>query len=114
MQLSKHHWIGQRQLQAALISLAICSLTVNLATRFWTSNSSQFATVKSVNSPTSEPLRQHLDRDATQWVAPTAPLRLVEPTETEVNLIVVGPLPRTHVFLESLYNRPPPSSEFFL
>ena len=97
-----------------LIVVAICSLTLSLATRFWAPYTSQSPIVKSVDRRPAEPQRQHLDRDAAQWTAPVASFSIIEPSTIEISLAPAEPLLPMHVFSESLYNRPPPSSELFL
>lgn len=109
-----HSAVRRRRWQRALIAIAICSLTLSVATRFWTPLSSQSHIVKSIDRRPGEPKRQHLDRDATRWVAPRDTFSMIEPGAIEIRLPAAGPLLPKHVFTDSLYNRPPPSSEFFL
>ena len=59
-------------------------------------------------------MRQHLDRDATQWVAPTANFSIIDPTAIETRLAPATSLLPKLAFSESLYNRPPPSSDFIV
>ena len=73
MQLLTHCRIGERGWRGALIVIAICSLTLSVATRFWAPFTSQSHIVKSVDRQLSaDPKRQHLDRDAARWLAPGA------------------------------------------
>jgi hypothetical protein len=92
-----------------LILVAICSLTFNLATRFLAPAASQSHAAKSVDRRSAEPVRQHLDRDATQWVAPSANFSIIDPTTIETHLAPARPLLPKLVFSNSLYNRPPPA-----
>ena len=105
--------VGERRWQGLLIVIAVCSLTLSVATRFWTPCTSQ-SLVKSVDRRPAEPKRQHLDRDATRWVAPSGNFVIIEPSTIETRLAPAGDLLPKHVFSESLYNRPPPSSGFLL
>jgi len=114
MQLLIHRGVGKRRWQGALIAVAICSLTLSLATRFWAPLSFQSHVVRSVERRAGEAKRQHLDRDATRWVAPIANFSMIEPGTIETRLAAADPLLPKHVFTDSLYNRPPPSSVFFL
>ncbi len=107
MQLARH--LGAAKWRYALILLAICSLTLSLATRFSVQSSSQSHSTKTVDRRSAEPKQQHLDRDATHWVVSTAYLGFVEPSATGLPLDLVGPpLPRV-LLGNSLYNRPPPA-----
>jgi hypothetical protein len=106
--------IDGRGWRGALIVLAICSLTVSVATRFWASSTSQSQTVNSVAHRSVDPKRQHLNKDACRWVPSSATFSVFAPAEIETRLAPAGPLLPKHVFSDSLYNRPPPSSAFFV
>jgi len=114
MQLLRHLRLGESGWRNALIAAVICSLTFSLATRFCIQVDSQPHTAKSVERRSVEPKRQHLDRDASRWVAPIIAFDIIEPTATEVSLASTEPIFPSHIFSSSLYNRPPPSSEFLL
>ncbi len=87
------------------IGIFIVSLVVSLATRTFPLTSSVRATAR---SGAAQAMRQHMDRDAAQWIAP-APLSsaLCVPTFCLYSPPVRPPLG----FLrdEKLWNRPPPS-----
>jgi len=96
----------------AIIALLICALTVSLATRFCSQVPAQVHTSKSVERRSVEPKRQHLNRDAMRWVASVATSAFLEPVTLYSRVAPAEtPLP-SHVFDESLYNRPPPSELF--
>jgi len=97
-----------------VILLAVCALTASLATRFYVSPDPAAHTFKSVEGHSPQPKRQHLDRDASGWVAPGTDLAFMAltavyavPTLTQTDL----PDP---LFSDSLHNRPPPSTDLFL
>jgi hypothetical protein len=113
MQWLKHRRAGEGRWQKALIVIAICSLTVSVATRFWSPCFSQSHALKSTDRRPVEPKRQHLNRDATQWMAPIASFT-VRTTVVATHLAPAIPLHSTRFFDQSLYNRPPPSSGFFV
>jgi hypothetical protein len=94
------------QWQVFIIILAICGLTVSLATRTFRLNISHEI---SASSGDAHAMRQHMDRDATQWVPP-APLftTLLVPTFYPY-VAPAGPPLASILFDKSLYNRPPPS-----
>ncbi len=63
-----------------------------------------------VQASASEGMRQHMDRDATPWVAPVPSFTFLETASFYPKFAPAGPpLPAT-LFDESLSNRPPPSS----
>ncbi len=114
MQLLSRRSVSERGWRSALIVIGICSLTFSLATRFWVTSDSPSHTVRTVDRRSVEPKRQHLNRDAIRWVAPAADFSIIEPAPIEASLAPAGPPLPKHVFSDSLYNRPPPSSGFFL
>jgi hypothetical protein len=114
MQLLRHRSVSKRGWRGALIVIAICSLTFSLATRFWATSDSPSHTVRTVDRRSVEPKRQHLNRDAIRWAAPAADFSIIEPAPIEAALALAGPPLPKHVFSDSLYNRPPPSSDFLV
>jgi hypothetical protein len=95
-----------------VIAVAICSLTVSLATRFYTPFSSSIHSARAVERRAAQPTRQHLDRDATNWTAPVATFTLLEPVKVLGCVTATESVLPNQVFDESLCNRPPP--ELFL
>jgi hypothetical protein len=94
--------------RGALVVLAICSLTVSLATRY-TVLDSKAPTGKIVKSQSSDAKRQHLVKDALKWTAPVAEFTLLPAVRSCVHA-VSAVFPATNLSSESwLYNRPPPS-----
>jgi hypothetical protein len=114
MDLLMKRSVGGRGWRGMLIVLAICSLTVNVATRFWVPSTSPNHTAKSVEQRSVQPKRQHLNKDAARWVASRADFSIIEPVTIEACLAPAGPSLPQHFLSDSLYNRPPPSSEFLL
>jgi len=108
MQLHRHRSTGERW-QILLIVVAVCSLTLSLATRFWAPAPPSYHLVKSIDGPSVDPKQQHLDRDAAHWVAPGANFSIIEPVTFEIQRTLASPPLPEHTFSDSLYNRPPPS-----
>jgi len=106
--------VSRRGWRAVMIVIAICSLTLTVATRFWTPSTSQSHIVKSVDRRSVDPKRQHLLKEAARWVASSASFGFMAPAFIEARVAPPGPLLPKHVFTDSLYNRPPPSSVLFL
>ena len=94
-----------RRWEVAIVVLAICGLTVSLATRTFRTRSSTGTIVKSV---TQQPVRQHMDSDAAKWIPPVSTLTVLEVPVYYPRFAPAGPpLPRLY-YEESLSNRPPP------
>jgi type II secretory pathway pseudopilin PulG len=109
MPQAKHNR-GLRRLvrwHALLSVLVIAALSVSLATRFCRSSDTVKVHVQANASNSS--LRQHMDRDATQWVAPVTRLIFLETVEFYPRFAPTGPPLPALLFDQSLYNRPPPS-----
>src|ERR1700680_2387915 len=109
----RHRGMGERGWRGVVIVIAICSLTLSVATRFWAPCTSQSHIEKSVHRQSVDPKRQHLNKDAARCVAPSVSFSFITPAIIEARVAPAGPLLPKHVFTDSLYNRPPPSSVFF-
>jgi hypothetical protein len=97
-----------RNWRAMLVLVAICSLSVSLATRYTRLNS-ESGSVKIVKSQSPDVKKQHLVRDALKWTAPTPKFTLVPAVRSHVHVVSAVFL-ATNLSSESwLYNRPPPS-----
>ena len=89
-----------------VILLAICGLTVSLATRTFRLTIPRGVTAQSADS---HAVRQHLNRDAAQW-APSVPLLgILQAPVFYPRVAPAGPPIPGVPFDESLSNRPPPS-----
>ena len=94
--------------RVALICLAICCLTVSLATRFAVGGS-ETSSAATVQAQSSDAQRQNLLSDGLKFTAPAVSFRLFEPPRSFV-YTVSAVFPSTNLWSEScLYNRPPPS-----
>src|SRR5664279_4079639 len=93
----------------ALVLLAICSLTISVATRYTTGSTElQNATNVKAKSEASAGHRQRLLISGLQSTSPTAGFTLFQPPRSSV-LAVSVVVPSTNLSSESwLYNRPPP------
>ena len=97
-----------------VILLAVCALTASLATRFYVPPDPAAHTFKSVEGHSPQPKRQHLDRDASGWVAPGTDFAFMALTAVyAVPTLAETDLPE-QPFSDSLHNRPPPSTDLFL
>jgi len=97
---------------ALIVLVAVCSLTVSLATRYYAPLSIASQTIKSVHTHASaDAKKQRLAKDAIDWAPPlsrTDVLRI--PT---FYAVAIPPIPQIpNLFLQySLYNHPPPFSK---
>jgi hypothetical protein len=98
---------------AVVVLAAVCSLTVSVATRYSSSWDVSAPTVKTVQAHAKpEAKRQRLDKDAANWVPPLVGFDALRSPSSYRQTTPAEP-PTRNVFLEeSLFNRPPPSSEF--
>lgn len=108
--------VGERRWQQMLVFIAVCSLTLSVATRFSTPSSDQSHIVKSVDRRSAEPQRQHLDKDATRWVAAVASFMIDEPIAIEPSLFLPAPYFRSTLsakaFTTGPLHRPNSTSKF--
>jgi hypothetical protein len=102
--------IKSRIWRSLLILVTVCALTSSLATRFYVTASADSHVFKSVEGNSVDPKHQHLDRDATQWVAPECTFTFMEFVADHVPPVPVKTVLPTQAFFDSLYNRPPPFS----
>jgi len=108
------HFVGRRRRVwcALVILLSVCSLIVNVATRYSTFGNPSSATVKTVQARTSpEAKRQHLAKDAANWLPPVICFSVLQSPNSYPRIAPAGPPISGLVLEESLYNRPPPSFE---
>jgi hypothetical protein len=95
-----------RRWEVAVVVLAICGLTLSLATRTFRARISTGTIVKSISG---QPVRQQMDSDAAKWVPPVSTLTVLEVPVFYPRFAPAGPpLPRLF-HKESLFDRPPPS-----
>jgi len=89
-----------------VIVLAVCGLTVSLATRVFRLSLVHHTTT--VQSGAARAVRQHLNKDAAMWRPPVTKV-VFEVVSFYPRVSPAGPPIPSLIFDESLYNRPPPS-----
>jgi len=89
-----------------IIVVAICGLTVSLATRTFRLKIPHGV---SVISGDAHAMRQHMVRDAVRWVPPVPRLTALHVPAFYPLVAPAGPPLASVLFEEKLYNRPPPS-----
>jgi hypothetical protein len=116
MSLLRHFDNGRRKSWCAVVVLAaVCSLIVSVATRYSSSWDVSAPAVKTLRGHTTpEAKRQRLDKDAADWVPPLVGFDVLR-SPSSYPRTAPAQTPAQNRFLEeSLFNRPPPSSEFLL
>jgi len=94
-----------RRWELGMIVLAICGLTISVATRTFRLKMSTDVVAKSASG---HAIRQHMDSDAANWAPPVATLTVLELPVFYPRYAPAGPpLPRLY-YDESFSNRPPP------
>ena len=98
---------------AVMILFAVCALTASVTTRYTFPGGESNGAVASIQKHRApEPGRQRLIESAATWIAPVVSSFLLQTPTRYPRVAPVGPLTSSVLFDKSLYNRPPPSSEF--
>jgi hypothetical protein len=108
--------VRRRSTWSRIFVLAVvCSLAVNVATRYSVSTSSHTdISAKRVTIHSQDQKRQHLDKTTTTPIETVSRLLAVLQVSNFYPRFAPGGPPVHNLLLDtSLYNRPPPSSEFF-
>ena len=96
---------------ALVVLLAVCSLTISVATRYSSPENVSNSITQSLHKQTSEePSRQRLTNDATTWVPPRDVCTVLYAPAPYLPLPLTDPDVPSPAFVSSLYYRPPPSS----
>ncbi len=102
----RHNWC------AAVVLVAICALTISLATRYGSPVGSSVSSIRSVVKHSStNGQRQRLAKDAENWIAPGLGSAVLQATTSCQRTVPVAPLIPNLLLADALYNRPPPSFE---
>ncbi len=99
---------------ALVVLLAVCSLTVSVATRYssssWDASSLAVKTVRTHTTPNAK--RQRLAKNAATWVPPLICFDVFRSPSSYPRIAPAGPPIISFMMEDNLYNRPPPSSAF--
>lgn len=104
--------LSLRKWCSTIVLVAICSLTVSLLTRYCAPLGVSSQAVKSVHvhaAPGAK--KQHLAKDAADWIPPVTSIHLLIPSSCPAITVVTAPR-LSRVSEQNVYNRPPPSSSF--
>ena len=92
--------------------LAVCALTVSVATRYSSGGDPAYTVATAHKHSSPEPNRQRLTKNTTNWIPQVVRSVVLQAPTSYPRIAPAGP-PIPNLLLEkSLYNRPPPSSEF--
>jgi hypothetical protein len=105
----KHFKADRREIwSAVLVLVAVCSLTVSLATRYYLPGDSSSPTVKTIQTHQSpDAKRQRLTKNAANWMPPALSYTVLPVPSFYIKTATAPPPVRSLVCDESLYNRPP-------
>jgi hypothetical protein len=112
---SLEHFDSQRHRNwcALVVLVAVCALTVNVATRYTSPDFPSSSKVQTVHAHTTpEMKRQRLAKNAANWLPPLVCFDVLQSPRSYPRIAPAGPPVPSVLFEENLYNRPPPSSEF--
>ena len=94
----------------AVVLLAVCSITVSVATRYSVPGKSADSKVLTVrNHVDTEPARQRLLNNAASWMPPVVGSAILPEKRSFTRVSWTGPPAARLFFGQSLANRPPPS-----
>jgi hypothetical protein len=100
--------------RVVVVLVAVFSLALSVATRYSCLGVASSTTVKAFQIHASpEAKRQRLAKDAADWMPPVISVSLLQSPSSYPLIAPAGPPMPGLRFEESLYNRPPPSSESF-
>jgi hypothetical protein len=94
-----------------VILIAVCSLTISVATRYSSSEGtsvSKSATLQKYRSPQAR--RQHLTKAAASWGPPVIDAVILKPANSYPRVVLSVPPVAGALFANALFNRPPPRS----
>ncbi len=96
-----------------VVLVAVCSLTVSVATRYSSPLNPSSPAVKTVRTHTTpDAKRQRLAKNAADWAPPLVCFDALRSPSSYPRIAPAGPPIPSLLLEQSLYNRPPPSSEF--
>jgi hypothetical protein len=94
----------------SVIVLAVGSLTLNLATRYYSPWDASSITVKSFRTHAApDAKRQRLTKNAATWMPPVSSFSALQVPGSYLSIASVQPAVRSLICDKSLYNRPPPA-----
>ena len=94
-----------------VVLVVVCALIVSVATRYSSTVDASSTAVKAGQNHTSpEAKRQHLAKDAANWLPPVICFSVLQSPSSYPRIAPAGPPIPGLVLEESLYNRPPPPS----
>ena len=111
MGLPKQSNSQPRKMRGVVIVLvAVCSLTVSLATRYYSPSDNSSPIVKVFQSDvTPDAKRQRLTKNAANWMPPILSFTVFQIPSSYYRIVPPRPPVRSLICDKSLYNRPPPA-----
>jgi len=97
---------------ALVVLVAVCALTISVATRYSSGGVPAYGVRTAHRHPAPEPSRQRLTKNTNNWIPPVVRIVVLQAPTSYPRIAPAGPPIPSLVLEKSLYNRPPPSSEF--
>jgi hypothetical protein len=95
---------------AVIVLVAVCSLTVSLATRYYSPRDDSSPIVKAFQSNVApDAKRQRLTKNAANWMPPIFSFTVFQIPSSYYRIVPPRPPVRSLICDKSLYNRPPPA-----
>jgi hypothetical protein len=95
---------------AVIVLVAVCSLTVSLATRYYSPSDNSSPIVKAFQSSVApDTKRQRLTKNAANWMPPILSFTVFQIPSSYYGIVPPRPPVRSFICDKSLYNRPPPA-----
>ena len=105
---------GIKRWWALMVLLAVCSLTVSVATRYTSAPADPIGATTTVrNHVAPEPGRQRLLQNAATWIPPLLCSFVFQAPLSYSRVVPDSPSVPNLLLEENLYNRPPPSFQLF-
>jgi hypothetical protein len=94
----------------SVIVLAVGSLTLKLATRYYSPGDGSSVTVKSFRTDAAPDVKkQRLAKNTATWMSPVSSFLALQVPRSYLSIASVQPAVRSLICDKSLYNRPPPT-----
>ena len=100
---------------AVIVLVAVCSLTVSLATRYYSPSDDSSPIIKAFHSNVApDAKRQRLTKNAANWMPPLLGVTVLQIPTSYYRIVPPRPPVRSLICDKSLYNRPPPAFKSLL
>ncbi len=99
----------EKRWRSIVVLIFVCVLAAGVATRYANRAGLGVDSVRCAAQHDLQGKRQHLDRDASKWIAPDVGAIILEAPSHYPRIAPAGPPIPKQFFEDDLYNRPPPA-----